>query len=349
MVVQFSSRKLIWGTTIAFLITHHYFTDYIHITTTPHEEFDSKDKTDIIIVSLAWTNLRCVNFFLDAIEDEKLQKICVKNVIKLLSYVFYLPLLYHGPIVLYSDFRSSKWYSRNTKCEPFATRIISLIIQLLRYGFWWLVAELILHFLYPNAILYHVDLLKTMNYHALYGVGYLIGQLFHLKYVVFYGISCCITRFELECPVPAHPKCISRIHLYSDMWKNFDKGLYLFMVKYIYKPCAKEAGRLISSLICFTFVFIWHGLYPHVLIWSLLNYVGVSIESFGKELTNLEEFDRNYLTEIDDQMYRRIKCLLASPLLLMSAIAFFFYHGGKEIGDVFVQRMLFGKYLRFNF
>ena len=34
---------------------------------------------------------------------------------------------------------------------------------------------------------------------------------------------------------PPHPKCIGRIHLYSDMWRHFDNGLYLFMQKYIYR------------------------------------------------------------------------------------------------------------------
>ncbi len=30
---------------------------------------------------------------------------------------------------------------------------------------------------------------------------------------------------------PAATKCVSRIHLYSDMWRYFDNGLYLFMHK----------------------------------------------------------------------------------------------------------------------
>lgn len=330
-----------------FLISQHFFVNLPKTKDNADVVLDHRDKLDITIISLAWTNLRCVNFFLDAVDDQHIRKISARNIVKLLSYVLYLPLFYFGPIILFSDFRSSNWYSSKRVGKPFCDRFIILLSELLRYVIWWFVFDLMLHFLYVNVFLYHTDYLKVMNYHALYGLGYLMGQLFHVKYVIFYGISCSLTKFELECPVPPLPKCISRIHLYSDMWKNFDRGLYLFMVKYIYKPCAKEAGSLLSSLICFTFVFIWHGLYPHVLIWSLLNYIGVSTESFGKELMKMD--DLKGFNEIDAALLRRFKCLLATPLLLMSAIAFFYYHGGKEIGDIFVQKILFGKYKSFFF
>jgi len=30
---------------------------------------------------------------------------------------------------------------------------------------------------------------------------------------------------------PSAPKCVARIHLYSDMWRYFDNGLYKFIHK----------------------------------------------------------------------------------------------------------------------
>jgi protein-cysteine N-palmitoyltransferase HHAT len=54
-----------------------------------------------------------------------------------------------------------------------------------------------------------------------------------LKYTVIYGISATLAGAEgVEMPQP--PKCISRIHLYSDMWRVFDPGLYKFLNR-----CAK--------------------------------------------------------------------------------------------------------------
>ena len=49
-----------------------------------------------------------------------------------------------------------------------------------------------------------------------------------------YGWSCFLAKMD-GVDAPPHPKCIGRIHLYSDMWRHFDNGLYLFMQKYIYR------------------------------------------------------------------------------------------------------------------
>lgn len=55
-----------------------------------------------------------------------------------------------------------------------------------------------------------------------------MGQYFHMKYVVSYGISTTLAKFE-NISAPDTPKCIGRIHLYSDMWRYFDNGLYVYL------------------------------------------------------------------------------------------------------------------------
>lgn len=67
---------------------------------------------------------------------------------------------------------------------------------------------------------------------AHYGMGYSMGVMFQMKYVITYGLSCTVARAE-QIQTPNHPKCIGRIHLYSDMWRHFDQGLYFFLRKYI--------------------------------------------------------------------------------------------------------------------
>ena len=93
-----------------------------------------------------------------------------------------------------------------------------------------------------------------------------------------YGWSCFLAKLD-GVAAPPHPKCIGRIHLYSDMWRHFDNGLYLFMQKYIYRYFYKNISlhcnthfyrpvlgdytgllpRLLSSAVCFSFVYVWHG------------------------------------------------------------------------------------------
>lgn len=79
---------------------------------------------------------------------------------------------------------------------------------------------------------YFYKVMSSINSWALYGAGYCMGQFFQMKYVVFYGLSTTLAKFE-DISVPKTPKCIGRIHLYSDMWKYFDRGLYLFLLRLV--------------------------------------------------------------------------------------------------------------------
>ena len=40
--------------------------------------------------------------------------------------------------------------------------------------------------------------------------------------------------------------------------------------------------RLLASAVTFTFVYIWHGTQSHVLIWSLFNFIGITLEATAK-------------------------------------------------------------------
>ena len=63
-----------------------------------------------------------------------------------------------------------------------------------------------------------------------YDNRYSFGQFFHMKYVVFYGMAR-VFMLSDGIDAPNSPKCIGRIHLYSDMWRYFDEGLYRFIHK----------------------------------------------------------------------------------------------------------------------
>lgn len=296
------------------------------------------------IVSLGWINLRCVNYSIDSIDDEKMRKITLKNLLEFTSYCLYLPTLYLGPIILYSNFRSVNWWENNCLRIPLMQRFQKLIFNLLRFIFWYFALEFLLHFLYVSIMSYNIDLLREINYFSLFGVGFIISVLFHIKYLVFYGLATCLTQFELDIAVPRTPKCVCRTHLFSDIWRYFDRGLYLFLIKYVFKPSAKMAGKLVGSLVCFSFIFLWHGVRPHILIWTILNYVGICFETFGAELAKSEDFKKKILKDIDEKMLRRLICLACAPLYGMSCLSGFYFGTGREAGDIFVDRLLSGKY-----
>lgn len=338
-LAQFRRKTLIWIPSISLILLSHYL---LHI----GEEYVNEKENELIAhflsIALAWTNLRCLSYFLDAVNDDKLRKFSIRNLTNVLGYCLYLPFLYLGPIVIYSDFSYGEWTSSRKKHQPFHERGKRLLKNLIRFGFWTFFTQLFLHFFYVAALPYQVDFIRELDNFSLYGFGYLMGQYFHLKYVVFYGFSTSITSFELEIPVPRIPKCVARIHLYSEMWKYFDRGLYVFLVKYIYKPSVRLIGRSFGSLLTFIFIYIWHGLHPYLLIWSALNFIGVSLEAFCTQIASTEDFKTGFWNEIGDNNKRRLSCLMASLLCVMSVLSNFYFFTGKDVGDIFVIRFVYG-------
>ncbi|KAJ8973383.1 hypothetical protein NQ317_012098 [Molorchus minor] len=167
-----------------------------------------------------------------------------------------------------------------------------------------------------------------------------MGQHFHIKYIVLYGLSTTCASFE-NVNVPHLPRCIGRIHLYSDMWKYFDRGLYKYLVRHIYIPTMKIVPyKFLASLLCFLFVYIWHGVETYILIWSLLNYFGVCLEYMCASLKHKYFGMTKYSKAPDGQWFRRFKCLLTAPLLALSAISNFYFFAGTEIGNTFFLRII---------
>ncbi|XP_045460278.1 protein-cysteine N-palmitoyltransferase Rasp [Harmonia axyridis] len=283
------------------------------------------------ILAIYWTNLRCFSYFME--HTDKKEK---KSTLNLLSYCLYLPVLFNGPFIFYSDFKKNEQITLS-----FRERIIIIFKDLMRFIFWMIFIELALHFFYVNATSFQVGLVESFDDWALYGYGYLMGQYFHMKYLVVYGLSTSFAKFE-NIPVPSLPKCIGRIHLYSDMWKYFDNGLYRFLLRYIYIPMMKTPyfnKKILASLACFTFVYIWHGLDTYILIWVILNFIGIFIENSSTAIY------KNYLQDSKIERYlgmqwiTRITCLLQSFLLAMSAISNFFFFSNVSIGTVFATRV----------
>jgi hypothetical protein len=111
-------------------------------------------------------------------------------------------------------------------------KILKLILLIFRYLFWYVFVEIALHFFYFSAIRYEPKVVERLDLWTLCGLGYSMGQFFCIKYVFFYGFTRPFVMADGIDP-PNHPKCIGRIHLYSDMWRFFDQGLHRFMHRYM--------------------------------------------------------------------------------------------------------------------
>lgn len=83
----------------------------------------------------------------------------------------------------------------------------------------------------------------------------------------------------------------------------------------------------------------------NIFIWASLNFIGIAFESLTISITRSKPYQKlqTFLTPND---IRRIYCTWTAAFLGMSAISNFYFFGGEEIGNIFVQRIADGKYPR---
>ncbi|XP_044745427.1 protein-cysteine N-palmitoyltransferase Rasp [Coccinella septempunctata] len=331
IISNISSRKLVlWISNILFILMISMYKYYIS-----NESFmiwlNYNEKENYLhILAIYWTNLRTFSFFMEHSQEQE-----QTSILDMLSYCLYLPVLFNGPFIFHADFKQSE----NIR-SPCRERLWIILKNVARFIFWMNFVEFALHNYYVNATSFQVQLVESFDDWALYGYGYLMGQYFHMKYLVIYGLSTSVAKFE-NIPVPSLPKCIGRIHLYSDMWKYFDNGLYRFLLRYIYVPMLSHLkNKILASFACFTFVYIWHGLDGYIFIWVILNFFGVVIENLSTAIYKAHLRSSKIELFLGMQWIRRITCFFASFLLAMSAISNFYFFSSISIGSVFVTRIL---------
>lgn len=152
-----------------------------------------------------------------------------------------------------------------------------------RYVFWWFFHQLALHYLYHSALQYYIGklpvrstifnsfnlllvscccvdtkvIVRRLDIWSAAGLGYTLGQFFMTKYLVLYGLPSALAKLDyIEAPPP--PKCVGRIHLYSQMWRDFDRGLYNFMLKYLFIIFRSQSQFLIQLNFFHLVIFIYH-------------------------------------------------------------------------------------------
>ncbi|XP_035205384.1 protein-cysteine N-palmitoyltransferase HHAT-like isoform X2 [Stegodyphus dumicola] len=228
-------------------------------------------------VGLAWMMAKCLSFAVDRIEDDNHKNVTAMDVATTLSYCLYLPAVFTGPIFRYSQFLKEVFESERSQPGIILRNVLRVFYVLL----WYFIYEILLHFVYSSAVQYFPEVAFNFDSWSLCGLGYTLPMMFYLKYFIIYGMAGSIARLE-GFNFPPAPKCISCIHLSSYLWRHFDRGLYLWILRYIYHPLVNKQRtifrRVYALVLSFTFVSVWHGMDKPVCVWSTLNFLLVFSE-----------------------------------------------------------------------
>ncbi|XP_063700245.1 protein-cysteine N-palmitoyltransferase Rasp-like [Culicoides brevitarsis] len=300
-----------------------------------------EQKVYMLYVALGWQTLKCVSFAMDKIEDG--EKSLFYGLKDYLGYIFYPPTIFMGPICVFGRHREMLLKESAGKISSGTfSRTKFLIFNLLRCLTVFLITQFALHYLYINNFqFYHKQIFEKLTTFGLYGYGYLMGQFFHHKYVIFYGFGIALGEFD-NISMPNRPKCIARINRYTDMWKHFDHGLYEFLFKYIYAQlCPKKAPlirKFLSSLVTFAFIYLWHGLYKSIFIWSLLNYCCVVVENLMYSFMESKKYKEKMEKFMSGNNLLRFNALIATNVMIPAILSNFIFFAGTDVGYEFFRK-----------
>ena len=87
-------------------------------------------------------------------------------------------------------------------------------------------------------------------------------------------------------------------------------------------------------------MYLWHGTLDFVQIWSLLNFLGITLEGVAKAVSTQPAY-RQLEDKMSEQAARRLHALLASPVLLMSCLSNFYFFAGTQVSPAGRNKWVF--------
>ena len=317
-------------------------------------EFDFEEKRFLFTYCLCFLNARGLSSSLDNLTIRQKKEIqsgrneFFDKVVTIAAYLLYLPGFFAGPIYLYNDFEKA---TRHVRDEPekevflgrkyFKTMglLLVLIAEIIYY-------EYLLHWLYSSAI--SADHVLLDSYNAIQFSGYIAALflLFYLKYTCIFGTFRILANFDgVASLAPAMPQCVAAMHLNSQLWRNFDTGIYLWLRKYIYNPIVASTthigGRFLAMVVCFGCVALWHlPLTSPLIIWLGLNMVAATFELWARTFARRESWSR-FRNRLSRPNYIRILAILGLPLFFLAVLSNLYFLSGNElVGEEFMKRIL---------
>ncbi|KAI1114978.1 MBOAT, membrane-bound O-acyltransferase family-domain-containing protein [Nemania sp. NC0429] len=189
-----------------------------------------------------------------------------------IAYAIYAPLYLTGPIITFNDYISQLRYKSATIEMPRTIRYG------LRFAITLLVMEVILHYNYVQAIgkfsprwseytAAQLCLLSYFNLHMIW-LKLLLPWRFFRLWALVDGID----------PPENMIRCVSDNWSTLAFWRSWHRSFYRWSLRYIYVPLGgssftsvRDAARsILTYVLVFTFVALWHDIKMRLLIWGWL-------------------------------------------------------------------------------
>ncbi|EST05289.1 Membrane bound O-acyl transferase, MBOAT [Kalmanozyma brasiliensis GHG001] len=179
-----------------------------------------------------------------------------------LLYALYPPLFIAGPIMTFNDFTHQLRHPIRISTGTVLRYAVRFVISLLTM-------ELILHFIYVNAIKDTKAWVGATPL-ELSMIGFWNLIIVWLKLLIpwrFFRLWAMADGVE----APENMvRCMANNYSTLGFWRSWHRSYNLWIVRYIYVPLGGSRNQIPSTLLVFTFVALWHDLSLKLLAWGWL-------------------------------------------------------------------------------
>lgn len=253
-----------------------------------------------------------------------------------LQYMLYCPVLF-GPLLCYNDFMRE----RDSKPPLWNTRtILNFIFSLCRVACWALGLETATHYVYASVIRYDISVARNLSTFESFGVFMANFGVHFAKYTIIFGLPASVCALDGFTDVPGGPKSIPVKNL-SYFWKNHDRGLYKWLMRYIYIPCggSRRGGVAAAFNMALVFGFIvvfWQRVTASTCVWGFVNWFGAVIEPLGLRIFSGLPTITAFANRLSASMKRRALALWFSVTLSSWVISNIYFFTNIEIGSFLI-------------
>ncbi|KAK0569756.1 glycerol transporter [Tilletia horrida] len=177
-------------------------------------------------------------------------------------YIAYPPLFIAGPIITFNDFASQLR-------QPLGITPRLIMSYALRWVFSYLTMELVLHFMWVNAIK-DAKAWRGFSLSELAMVGFWNLVIVWLKLLIpwrFFRLWALLDGLD---PPENMIRCVANNYSTLGFWRSWHRSYNLWIVRYIYIPVGGASQAVPATLLVFTFVALWHDLSLKLLAWGWL-------------------------------------------------------------------------------
>jgi D-alanyl-lipoteichoic acid acyltransferase DltB (MBOAT superfamily) len=188
------------------------------------------------------------------------------------GYTIYAPLYLTGPIITFNDYISQQ---RHRPATLSTQRTLKYAV---RFALTLLAMELILHYDYVGAISKshpqwdsytpaQISMLSFFNLHIIW-LKLLLPWRFFRLWSLADGVD----------PPENMLRCVSNNYSTLSFWRGWHRSFYRWLLRYIYIPLGGTSFKstwdavrsVVTYLVVFTFVALWHDIKLNLLIWGWL-------------------------------------------------------------------------------